>query len=322
VNYDTEHEIAPGVFLMLRRAGHILGSAVASLRLADAGNRTIVFSGDLGRPYHPLLLPPSKIGPANIVVIESTYGDRHHDDARGLADLRDAIVRTAARGGTVLIPAFAVDRTEVILLRLRELMLSGTVPRLPIYVDSPMALAALHVYRAAIERGDAEIKPGLQTVDDPFDPGQLVEVRDLEASKKLADLRFPAIIVSASGMATGGRVLHHLERLLPDPRNAVLLAGFQAPGTRGRSLADGATELKLLGHFVRVRAEVVDLGGLSVHADAEELIDWLETASPRPDWVFVVHGEPLASSALCARIVERLDWDAVVPRQSERIRVG
>jgi metallo-beta-lactamase family protein len=318
---EAEREVAPGVFLTLHRAGHILGSAFAALRLADDGDRRIVFSGDLGRPRHPILLPPTKIGKADIIVVESTYGDRTHDDARAVTELRHAIVRAAARGGTVLIPAFAVDRTEVMLLRIRELMLTGAVPELPVYVDSPMALAALRVYRAAAERGEPEINPDVQSSLDALDPAHLIEVRELEASKRLSELRFPAIIVSASGMLTGGRVLHHLERLLPDPRNAVLLAGFQAPGTRGRLLADGAKQIKLLGRYVRVRADVVDLGGFSVHADGGEMVDWLETASPPPEWVFVVHGEPHASSALCDRIEERLDWNAVVPRHLERIRI-
>ena len=319
--FDQEIEIAPGVHLTFRRAGHILGSATVTLRLADAGDRRIVFSGDLGRPHHPILRPPAPIGRADVVVMESTYGNRSHDDADALERCADAVRRTVARGGTVLIPAFAVDRTEVILFHLRELVAAGAIPDVPVYVDSPMALRALDVYRDAIERGDDDVDPGVRQLADPFDAGRVTEVPDVEASKALAELTTPAIIVSASGMATGGRVIHHLHRLLPNHRNAVLLVGYQAVGTRGRLLADGARELKMLGHYVRVRAEVVDLGAFSVHADQGELVDWLATADGPPDAVYLVHGEPESSEELQRVIRRRDDWQAVVPRDGERVRL-
>ena len=321
-SFDTEIEIAPGVHLTLRPAGHILGSSTATIRLADAGDRRIVFSGDLGRPQHPILQPPAPIGPAEIVVMESTYGNRLHDDTDAIERFRDVIVRTVARGGTVLIPAFAVDRTEVILFQLRKLVTAGAIPEVPVYVDSPMALAALAVYRQAIDRGESEIDPGLTDDGDPFDSGRVTEIRDVEHSKALANLPGPSIIVSASGMATGGRVVHHLERILPDHRNTVLLVGFQAAGTRGRLLADGAREVKMLGHAVRVRAEVVDLGAFSVHADQRELIAWLDTADQPPETVYLVHGEPESASTLEAMISRRDGWQAVVARDGERVQVG
>lgn len=319
--YDEEVEIAPGVHLTFRPAGHILGSATATLRLADAGDRRIVFSGDLGRPRHPLLRPPAPIGAADIVVTESTYGDRRHDDAGAMDRLAEAITRTARRGGTVLIPAFAVDRTEVVLFHLRRLAAEGRIPRLPVYVDSPMALAALRVYRKALADGQPELLPDLSLLHDPFDAGDVHEVRDVMESKALADLRGPSIIVSASGMASGGRVVHHLARLATSHRNTVLLAGFQAPGTRGRLLADGVRQLKMLGRYVTVRAEVVDLQGFSVHADQTELLAWLETATPPPEIVYVVHGEPAAADALRHHVDRRLGLTAVVPRQGERVRL-
>jgi metallo-beta-lactamase family protein len=321
VDFGIEREVAPGVFLTMRHAGHILGSASPSLRLAREHDRVVAFSGDLGRPSHPILRPPEPIGKADVIVIESTYGDRHHDDESARIRFRDAIATTAARGGTVLIPAFAVDRTEVILLRLAQLMRDGEIPRLPIYVDSPMALATLGVYRRAIDRGDDEVKDEAPGIDDGFDPGQLVEIREMAASVQLANVHYPSIIVSASGMATGGRVIHHLERLLPDRRNTLILAGFQAPGTRGRLLADGATQVKMLGHYVRVRADIVEAGAFSVHADQAELLGWLGTVSDRPDAVYVVHGEPRASDALCEQVESRFDWQVIVPRQLERVRL-
>ncbi|MBN2621850.1 MAG: MBL fold metallo-hydrolase, partial [Acidimicrobiales bacterium] len=197
--FGEEVEIAHGVHLTMHPAGHILGSATVTLRLADAGDRRVVFSGDLGRPHHPILQPPSPIGDADTVVVESTYGDRRHDDAGAIERFADTIVRTAGRGGTVLIPAFAVDRTEVVLYHLRRLVGEGAIPSLPVYVDSPMALAALRVYREAVAKGEAEIDPELAAVADPFDAGRMVEVRDVDESKALADLRGPIIIVSASG---------------------------------------------------------------------------------------------------------------------------
>ncbi len=320
-DFFSEFEAAPGVFVTLKPAGHILGSATVTLRLADHQDRTIVFSGDLGRPQHPILQPPAAIGDADVVVLESTYGDRTHDDVGALDRFAEAIVRTAARGGTVLIPAFAVDRTEVILFRLRELLAADAIPDLPIFVDSPMALAALAVYRDAIARNEAEIDPGLSNQRDVFNAGRVTEVRDVRDSKGLAGVRGPCIIVSASGMATGGRVIHHLDRLLPNPRNTVVLAGFQAPGTRGRQLADGAGEVKMLGRYVPVRAEVVDLGAFSVHADQAELVNWLATASEPPEVVYLVHGEPDAAAALKAEIDRARQSMAVVAHHRERVRL-
>lgn len=320
-HFDEEVEIAPGVHLTLRPAGHILGSATATLRLDGPPERRIVVSGDLGRPCHPLLRPPAPLGPADVVLVESTYGDRRHEDADADERFADAIRRTARRGGTVLIPAFAVDRTEVILMHLRRLRAAGLVPDLPIYVDSPMALAALRVYRGAITAGAPEVRPEVAALRDPFDAGHLVEVRDLEASMALAGGPVPAIVISASGMASGGRVVHHLARLAPHARNTIVLAGFQAPATRGRLLADGARQLKMLGGYVTVRAEVVDLGAFSVHADQQELLGWLRTAPAPPEIVYVVHGEPRSSAMLQERIARWNGWSAVVPVHGERVRI-
>ena len=319
--FGEPFEVAPGVEVTLRPAGHILGSSTATVRLAATGT-TVLFSGDLGRPNHPLLVPPAPPDGADVVVMESTYGGRHHDDAGALERFRDVINRTVQRGGSVLIPAFAVDRTEVVLFHLRELMEAGDIPDLAVYVDSPMALRALGVYRDAIRHEAADVQPEWHDHADPFDTGQLVEVRDVQDSKAIAQTRFPVIIVSASGMATGGRVLHHLARLLPDRRNSVILVGFQAAGTRGRALADGAREIKLLGSYVRVRAEIVDLPSFSVHADHGELLGWLGSATSEPDATYLVHGEPDAASALHDAIEDDLDWEAVVPRHLERVRLA
>jgi metallo-beta-lactamase family protein len=281
----------------------------------------VVFSGDLGRHHHPILRGPAPIGAADVVVMESTYGDRRHDDSEAIERFAEAITRTARRGGTVLIPAFAVDRTEVILFHLKKMTESGAIPALPVYVDSPMALDALGVYRDAIRRADPEIDGDLVGGEDPFDTGWLTEIRDVADSKALADLHGPMIIVSASGMASGGRVIHHLDRLLPNPKNTVVLVGFQAPGTRGRMLADGAKDLKMFGRYLRVRAEVVDLAAFSVHADQAELVEWLGTATRPPEVTYLVHGEPDASEALRDEINRDDRQHAVVPRHLERVRL-
>lgn len=314
----TAREIAPGVSVTLRRAGHILGSA--SVYLALPGGRTMAWSGDLGRPDHPYLLPPEPFAGADTVLLESTYGDRDHDLADGRAELAAAVRRTVGRGGTIVIPSFAVDRTEVLLFHLRRLLEAGEIPDVPVYVDSPMASAALAVYRRAVDDAWPEVRPEL-AAQDLFDPEGLVEVRDVEASKRLDHQRYPSIVISASGMATGGRVLHHLQHRLPDPRNTVLLPGYQAEGTRGRQLIDGARQIKLLGRYVPVRAEVVNLPAFSVHAGQSELVGWLSGSPTEPDATYLVHGEEPALDALAQTIGDRAGWTAVVPRHAERVRL-
>jgi metallo-beta-lactamase family protein len=322
VPYEQPVEVARGVSVTFRNAGHILGSSGIELRLATEKPTTVRFSGDLGRQMHPLLQPPAPLGDADWVLIESTYGNRVHQSDESVDRLADLIHRTVKRGGLVIIPAFAVDRTEVLLYHLRMLSEAGRLPHVPIYVDSPMALAALDIYKSAIAEEASDIRPELHGRHDIFDLPELHEVRDTEGSKKLSRRSQPGIIIAGAGMASGGRVIHHLARHLPDPRNSVALVGFQAAGTRGRSLLDGATALKIHGQYVRVRAEVVDLTGFSVHADADELIDWLKTATRPPSGVFVVHGEPDEANALHDRIERELDWTAAVPRDGERLRLA
>ena len=317
VEFGAPREVAPGISATFRRAGHILGSATVTVTL-DAG-QVVCFSGDLGRGNHPLLQPPDPVGRAGTIVVESTYGDRAHDEAGALERFRDAIVRTLKRGGTVVIPAFAVDRTEVVLQHLAALRASGSIPDVPIYVDSPMALAALRVYEAALHDHAPDVRPGLPR--DPFDAGNVVEVRDPQESKSLDAMSYPSIVVSASGMATGGRVLHHLARRLPDSRHTVVLVGFQAEGTRGRRLLQGERVVKMLGRYVPVRAEIVDVTGMSVHADRDELVTWLSTAEEPPGSVFAVHGEPAASAALIDAVGRDLGWPAVAPRFGECVRL-
>jgi len=316
--FHADREIAPGIGLRLSRAGHILGAASARLTLGASGS-AVGFSGDLGRGNHPFLVAPDPPPPADTLLVESTYGDRRHVDDDPSDRLAEAITRTLARGGSVLVPAFAVDRTEVVLYHLARLFADGRLPRdVPVFVDSPMALAALRVYRDAIARRDPDVRPHA-TTGDLFDVPGLREVHDVDESKALNRPSQPSIVISASGMATGGRVVHHLAHWLPDARNTIVLVGYQAQGTRGRQLLDGARELKMLGRYVRVRADVVSLPQFSVHADSAELLDWVAAATPPPETVYVVHGEPAASRSLADAIAGRLDRTAVVPRLGERV---
>lgn len=314
-------EAAPGVRVSLHRAGHILGSAWVRLVVDDREDDAVLVSGDLGRPSHPILAAPEAPLASGTLLVESTYGGRRHDEADTMERLADAIRRTAERRGAILIPAFAVDRTEILLLHLRQLVKAGRIPALPVYVDSPMALAALRVYQRAVAAGDAEIRPELRGDAAALDPGGLIEAHDTAASKAIHDAPLPAILISASGMATGGRVLHHLARRLPEERNTVVLAGYQAAGTRGRSLLEGADVVKIHGRYVPVRAEIVDGAGFSAHADSEELLAWLGAAATPPRVVFAVHGEMPATVALKSAIAERLGWNAVIPRDGETVRL-
>ena len=308
IELDERVEVEPGLAVTLSRAGHILGSTSALIEIDDV---RIVGSGDLGRPTHPLLLPPAPPAAADVLLVESTYGDRLHDDAPDEV-LAEVLRRTLGGGGVVLIPAFAVDRTEVLLMALARLVRQGRVPPVPVHVDSPMALKALDIYRAAIATRAPDVRPEVADGPDPFDPGDLREARTAEQSARLNDPDHPCIVVSASGMATGGRVVHHLRHLLPQRRHAVVLVGFQAPGTRGRDLADGARTLRMHGVDVPVRAKIVTVEGLSQHADADELVAWVASAPTPARRVEVVHGEPEASAALAARLHEELGLDAHV----------
>ncbi|MFE0646996.1 MBL fold metallo-hydrolase RNA specificity domain-containing protein [Streptomyces sp. NPDC059534] len=313
-------EITAGTRLRLHHGGHILGSAWAHLTMEDG--HTLAASGDLGRPGHPLLRPPEPFSGADVLLVESTYGDRRHEQESARTAFAAVIERTVARGGTVVIPSFAVDRTEVVLHELTRLRENGILPRsVPVYVDSPMALAALDVYRDAVRERSAELRPEILAQGEAaLSPEPFQAARTVQESIDINSAPGPAVVVSSAGMATGGRVLHHLHRLLPDPRNAVVVVGFAAAGTRARDLVDGARVLKMFGEYVPVRAEVADVPHFSAHADAGQIVDWLRGAPP-PHTTYLVHGEPGASDALRDRIDRELGWTAVVPRSGEAVLV-
>jgi metallo-beta-lactamase family protein len=317
VAFDRPRTILAGLDVTWRRAGHILGSAMLRLHLARE-DIVVVFSGDLGTSRHPLLLPPEPIGKADVVVTESTYGDEEHSPLDAEDQIAAAIDHVVERNGVLVVPAFAVDRTEVVLWHLDRLIASGRVPDLPVFVDSPMASAALNVYEEEVRRGSPEFRPEHRRAE-LFPAVHFTEIAGVDESKALNDRSGPMVIISASGMVTGGRVVHHLAHRIGHPDNAVMLVGFQAPGTRGEALRNGATKLKMLGHYHQVRARVFGVE-LSAHADQGDLLQWLGSAE-KPQVIYVNHGEPAASKSLESAIESRLGYNVVVPGPGERVRL-
>ena len=313
--YDRAFAVTGSVQALLRQAGHILGSATAELQLEHA---RLVYSGDLGRYDRPILPDPEPVPEADVLVLESTYGDRPHPT--GAEDDLVRIVRdAAARGGAVLVPAFAVDRTQELLWMLRRLEAAGRVPVLPVYIDSPMAIEVTEIYRRHPEDCDAEMARALASGERPLAPGNLHVARTEQESRAINAVRGPAIIISSSGMATGGRILHHLTQRLPDPRTTVLLVGFQAAGTRGRALEEGASELKMFGQMVPVHARVERVDALSAHADSAEILRWLGGFQRPPRVTYLVHGEPAAAAALAGAIGARYSWRVEIAGDGETV---
>jgi metallo-beta-lactamase family protein len=303
-------KISPQFSILPHDAGHILGATWLELTITENGKQTlVVFSGDVGRYDQPILKDPEPPARADFLLCESTYGDREHETGSVTDALADVINSTAKRGGAVVIPAFAVDRTQLLLYYLHVLGQQQKIPRLPIYVDSPMAINITDIY--VRHRADHDLKP--QADLDPLNTHEIHMTRTVEDSKKINDVVAPCIIISASGMITGGRVLHHLSRRLPDSRSSVLLVGYQAEGSGGRALLDGAKFLRIHGEEVPVRAQVVELGQLSAHAGKSELLRWLSGIQTPPKKTFLVHGEPSGLTSLRDAIVSQHGWPVTIP---------
>jgi metallo-beta-lactamase family protein len=302
--------ISPQFSVRPHGAGHILGATWLELTITEGGKTTlVVFSGDVGRYDQPILNDPESPTRADILLCEATYGDRDHATGSVTDELADIINRTAKRGGAVVIPAFAVDRTQLLMYYLRELLELKRIPDLPVYVDSPMAISVTDLYaRHHLDHGLRQ-----QTSADPLNLAHVHLTRTVEESKKINDVVSPCIIVSASGMITGGRVLHHLAHRLPDSRSTVLLVGYQAEGSGGRALQDGAQFLRIHGEQVPVRAQVVDLGQLSAHAGKSELLRWLSGIQTPPRQTFMIHGEPSGLNSLRDAIVSQNHWAVAIP---------
>lgn len=307
--YGEPIQIADHLTAIFRRSGHILGAATIELQLGPAPPLRLVFSGDLGRWDQPLLRDPEFVPDADVLLLESTYGDRVHppDPASALARIVNEAV---ARGGALVIPAFAVGRTQQLLWMLRDLEEASRVPSLPVYLDSPMAIEVGEIYCNHPEDHDLGMNLLMDERRSPLRCRHLTLVRTQEESKALNRLAGPCIIVASSGMATGGRVLYHLALRLPDPSTTVLLVGFQAAGTRGRALQEGAKTVRMHGRDIPVRATVEALDGLSAHADREEIFRWLSGFRRPPAQVYLVHGEPGSAAGLAQAIQARLGWRA------------
>jgi metallo-beta-lactamase family protein len=304
VEFDRDFELEGGPTVRFLRAGHILGAAI--VRMEHAG-KSVVFSGDLGRPNDPIMRPPARVSRADWLVVESTYGDRVHDPSDPADSLARIVDETARRDGVVLVPAFAVGRAQALLYYIGRLKQDGRIPDVPIYLDSPMAVNATSIYAKHSDEhrlGEEEYRQLFAGVH---------YVNSVEESKALSQRRGPMVVVSASGMATGGRVLHHIKAFGPDPRNTILFAGYQAGGTRGASLVGGADSIKIHGEYVAVQARVESLNNLSAHADSVEILEWLGHFAAAPRRTFITHGEPSASDALRVRIQDRFGWSCVVP---------
>lgn len=311
--FGTLHDLGNGLRVRFIPNGHILGSA--SL-FVDYAHGSILFSGDLGRPNDLLMKPPDRVAGADYLVVESTYGDRRHDPTDPRIQLADVVNRTTSRGGVVVVPAFAVGRAQAILYYLHLLKAERAIPDVPIYLNSPMAADVTRIFREHV----GEHRLSAAQCEDMFNASHIVN--SVEESKRLNLLREPAIIVSASGMATGGRVLHHLKAYAPDPRHTILFVGYQAGGTRGAHMVAGTESVKIHGEYIPIRAEVASMNSLSAHADYGEILEWLTYFKHAPRRTFVTHGEPASSDALRQHIEERLGWRVRVPEYLERVTLG
>jgi metallo-beta-lactamase family protein len=316
--FNRPFSLVDGVDVEFISAGHLLGSAFVKVTIR--GGRTILFGGDLGRYSRPVLPDPSPPPQADVLLLESTYGDRVHEPDDMGARLASIIKDTLARGGKLIIPAFAIGRVEEVLYWIKKLEVEGRIPKLPVYLDSPMAIEALRYYASRAN----ELDPDIQTAVEirRFFTARFQPVSSPQQSAELVRSKIPSIVVSSSGMATGGRVLYHLTGTLPDKRNTILFVGYQAAGTRGRSLVDGAREVKIQGQFVPVNARIERLDSMSAHADSEETLRWLGGFQAPPSATYLVHGEPGPMDTLKATLESRLHWTVHTPAHLEQVELS
>lgn len=317
--YDKLRPVAKGISVRFSRAGHILGSAICTFELVGS-NQRVVFTGDLGRYNAPILKDPEAVTSATTLVAESTYGDREHGDHDPESSLAEVVNDTVKRGGMLVVPAFAVGRTQDILYHLGKLERAKRIPELPIFVDSPMACDATPLYLAHSHEHDFEMRSIIDEGHSPLRTPGTRFVTSSKESKTINAVRGPGIIVSASGMATGGRVLHHLKQRLPDERCTVLFVGYQSEGTRGRRLLQGEKQVKILGELVDVKAKIMNITGFSAHADWHEMLRWMEGFTAAPKQTLLVHGEDTALEALRQRVAAK-GWPVAVPRHLEKVEL-
>jgi metallo-beta-lactamase family protein len=329
VQFEETRQLSPEVSFRFVRAAHILGSSMVELTLSmNVQARRLLFTGDIGRvrdqnsaPGKVVRSGPTEGETADILVMESTYGNRQHptDDPR--PKLAEIIRQTVERGGSVIVPAFAVERTQKFLFMLKELMESGKLSRIPVYCDSPMAIKAVEIFLKHTEEYSDDTRQLVSQYGSPLEWPGFTFASTPEESKKINDTKFPAIIISSSGMVTGGRIQHHLMQRLPDPKNSVIFIGFQAPGTRGFTIKSGAPEVRIFGETVPIRAQVAALEQFSDHADPPELLEWLHTFPRKPAVTYLVHGEPTASSQLRDTMTKELGWNVQVAQWMQKVEV-
>ena len=312
VEFEEDVQIAQGLSARFSPSGHILGASMIMLRDAD---RSILFSGDMGRPNDPLMLPTAIIKQADYLVLESTYGDRLHDNIDPEIKLAEIINRTYQRGGVLVVPVFAVGRAQELLYFIQSLKTKRMIPDVPVYLNSPMAVDATEIFMQHTD------KHRLSRSECKLLANSARMVNSVEESRSLNEIRHPVIILSASGMASGGRVVHHIKAFGPDPRNTILFAGYQASGTRGAAMLGGAESVKIHGEYVPINAEVDFISNLSAHADYSEMLDWLGHFEQAPIKTFLTHGEPVAADTFRRHIEEKLAWDVVVPEYLETIEL-
>ncbi|MGA7379441.1 MAG: MBL fold metallo-hydrolase [Terriglobales bacterium] len=330
VQFGETKQLCPQMSFRFVRAAHILGSAMVELTLQTNGqSRRLLFTGDIGRVRDQQLTPgkvvrsgPTEGEAADVLVMESTYGNRQHptDDPR--SRLAEVIRTTVQRGGTAVVPAFAVERTQKLIFILKHLMESGQIPKAPVYCDSPMAIKAVEIFIKHSEEYSDDTRELLRRYGSPLEWPGFTFALTSEESKKINASPYPSIIVSSSGMATGGRILHHLAQRLPNPKNVVVFIGFQAPGTRGFTIKSGAHEVKIFGELVPIRAQIEAFEEFSDHADTPELLKWLHTFTRKPSATYLVHGEPAAASQLKDAITKDLGWNVQVAQWMQKVQAG
>jgi metallo-beta-lactamase family protein len=330
VPFEETKQLSPELSFRFVRAAHILGSSMVELTLQSDGHaRSLLFTGDIGRVRNRNVAPgkvvhsgPQENETADLLVMESTYGNRRHptDDPR--PQLAAIIQQTVKRGGSVVVPAFAVERTQKFIFMLKELMESGQVPRVPVYCDSPMAIKAVDIFLKHTEEYSEETRRLVAQYGSPLQWPNMTFASTAQDSKKINNVQEPCVIISSSGMVTGGRIQHHLAQRLPNPKNTVLFIGFQAPGTRGFTIKSGAKEVKVYGQMVPIRAQISTLEQFSDHADTPELLEWLHTFTKKPDATYLVHGDPSASSQLRDVMARELGWNVQVAQWMGKVPVG
>jgi metallo-beta-lactamase family protein len=329
IEQQVTKDLSPDLSFRFVGAAHILGSCMAEVTLkTNSSAQRLLFTGDIGRVRNHTISPGKVVhsGPqegetADLVVMESTYGNRQHPTNDPMPQLA-ALIRTAVqRGGTVIVPAFAVERTQKFLFMLKQLTMAGQIPKVPIYCDSPLAIKAVEIFLKHTEEYSDETRQLIANCGSPLTWPELTFASTSEESKKINQSQFPSVIISSSGMVTGGRILHHLAQRLPDPRNLVIFIGFQAPGTRGFTIKNKAPEVKIFGEMVPIRAQVAALEQFSDHADTPELLEWLHTFKNQPKATYLVHGEPAAASQLRDAMVKDLKWNVQIAQWMEKVQI-